>query len=32
MADFLLVVWVSLLIEITRLKWMMGGGARWQPG
>ena len=32
MTDFLLVVWVSLLIEITRLKWMMGGGARWQPG
>ncbi len=32
MTDFLLVVWVSLLIEISRLKWMMGGGTRWQPG
>ena len=32
MTDFLLVAWVSLLIEMTRLKWMMGGGTRWQPG
>jgi len=32
MTDLILVVWVSLLIEITRLKWMMGGGTRWQPG
>jgi len=32
MTDFILVAWVSLLIEITRLKWMMGGGTRWQPG
>jgi polysaccharide pyruvyl transferase WcaK-like protein len=32
MTDFLLVVWVSLLIEFTRLQWMMGGGTRWQPG
>src|ERR1700745_2244595 len=32
MTDFFLVAWVSLLIEITRLKWMMGGGTRWQPG
>jgi len=32
MTDFLLVVWVSILIELTRLQWMMGGGKRWQPG
>ena len=32
MTDFFLVAWVSLLIEIARLKWMMGGGTRWQPG
>jgi polysaccharide pyruvyl transferase WcaK-like protein len=32
MTDFFLVAWVSLLIEITCLKWMMGGGPRWQPG
>ena len=32
MTDFILVLWVSLLIEITRLQWMMGGGTRWQPG
>src|SRR6201997_24999 len=32
MTDFLLVAWVSILIEMTRLKWMMGGGTRWQPG
>src|ERR1700745_2919174 len=32
MTDFFLVAWVSLLIEITRLKWKMGGGIRWQPG
>ncbi|HEY6128483.1 MAG TPA: polysaccharide pyruvyl transferase family protein [Candidatus Acidoferrum sp.] len=32
MTDLLLVVWVSLLIEFTRLQWMMGGGIRWQPG
>ncbi len=29
---FSLVAWVGLLIELTRLKWMMGGGIRWQPG
>src|SRR6201987_534982 len=32
MTDFFLVAWVSLLIEIARRKWMMGGGTRWQPG
>jgi polysaccharide pyruvyl transferase WcaK-like protein len=32
MTDFLLVAWVSILIEMTRLQWMMGGGQRWQPG
>jgi polysaccharide pyruvyl transferase WcaK-like protein len=32
MTDFFLVAWVGLLIEITRLKWMLGGGTRWQPG
>ena len=32
MTDFLLVAWVSILIEITRLQWMMGGGRRWQSG
>jgi polysaccharide pyruvyl transferase WcaK-like protein len=32
MTDFLLVAWVSMLLEITRLQWMMGGGKRWQPG
>jgi len=32
MTDFLLVMWVSALIELTRLQWMLGGGKRWQPG
>src|SRR5262249_25501681 len=32
MTDFLLVMWVSALIELTRLQWMLGGGARWEPG
>src|SRR6266566_2908431 len=32
MTDFLLVAWVSFLIEITRLQWMLGGGNRWRPG
>jgi len=32
MTDFLLVMWVSALIELTRLKWMLGGGTRWEPG
>src|SRR5262249_34411128 len=32
MTDFLLVMWVSALIELTRLQWMLGGGTRWEPG
>jgi len=32
MTDLLLVMWVSALIELTRLKWMLGGGTRWEPG
>jgi polysaccharide pyruvyl transferase WcaK-like protein len=32
MTDFLLVAWVSALIEITRLGWMFGLGKRWTPG
>ena len=32
MTDFLLVAWVSTLIELTRLQWMMGRGKRWTPG
>src|ERR1700687_4454369 len=32
MTDILLVAWVSALIEITRLGWMLGLGERWTPG
>jgi polysaccharide pyruvyl transferase WcaK-like protein len=32
MTDFLLVVWVSALIEITRLGWTFGLGKRWRRG
>ncbi len=32
MTDFLLVAWVSALIEITRFGWMFGLGKRWMPG
>lgn len=32
MTDFFLVAWVSILIELTRLQWMLGGGRRCQPG
>jgi len=32
MTDFLLVAWVSTLIEVTRLGWMLGLGRRWTPG
>jgi polysaccharide pyruvyl transferase WcaK-like protein len=32
MTDFLLVAWVSVFIELTRLKWMLGRGKCWQPG
>jgi polysaccharide pyruvyl transferase WcaK-like protein len=31
MTDFLLVAWVSGLIEITRFGWMFGFGQRWTP-
>jgi polysaccharide pyruvyl transferase WcaK-like protein len=32
MTDFLLVAWVSMLIELTRLQWMLGRGKKWTPG
>lgn len=32
MTDFLLVAWVSALIEIRRLAWTFGLGRRWMPG
>ena len=32
MTDFLLVMWVSALIELTRVGWMFGLGKRWEPG
>ena len=32
MTDFLLVAWVSSLIEIRRFGWMFGLGRRWTPG
>jgi polysaccharide pyruvyl transferase WcaK-like protein len=32
MTDFLLVAWVSMLIELTRLQWMLGGGKKWTSG
>ena len=32
MTDFLLVMWVSALIELRRLGWMFGLGERWMPG
>ena len=32
MTDFLLVAWVSALIEMRRCGWMLGLGRRWQPG
>jgi polysaccharide pyruvyl transferase WcaK-like protein len=31
MSDFLLIAWVSALIEITRFRWMFGFGERWTP-
>jgi polysaccharide pyruvyl transferase WcaK-like protein len=30
--DFLLVAWVSALIELRRFGWMLGLGQRWVPG
>src|SRR5246127_4925548 len=32
MTDFLLVAWVSALIEVTRFGWMLGLGKRWRRG
>jgi polysaccharide pyruvyl transferase WcaK-like protein len=32
MTDFLLVAWVSALIEVRRFGWMFGLGKRWTPG
>jgi polysaccharide pyruvyl transferase WcaK-like protein len=32
MTDFLLVAWVSALIEITRMGWMLGLGRGWRRG
>jgi polysaccharide pyruvyl transferase WcaK-like protein len=32
MTDFLLVAWVSALIELRRFGWMLGLGQRWTPG
>ena len=32
MTDFLLVAWVSALIELRRFSWMFGAGKRWTPG
>lgn len=32
MMDFILEAWVSGLIEIGKLQWMLGKGQRWQPG
>src|SRR3974390_3225716 len=32
MTDFLLVMWVSALIEMRRFGWMFGLGKRWTPG
>jgi polysaccharide pyruvyl transferase WcaK-like protein len=32
MTDFLLVAWVSMLIELTRLQWMLGAGKKWAHG
>jgi len=32
MTDFLLVAWVSAMIEFRRFSWMFGIGKRWTPG
>src|ERR1035437_5130319 len=32
MTDLLLEAWVSSLIEVTRVLWMLGAGRPWQPG
>ncbi|HWP43663.1 MAG TPA: hypothetical protein VNO14_10540, partial [Blastocatellia bacterium] len=30
--DLALEAWVSALIEMRKLRWMLGGGNRWTPG
>jgi hypothetical protein len=30
--DLVLQAWVSGLIELSKLKWMLGSGRRWTPG
>jgi polysaccharide pyruvyl transferase WcaK-like protein len=30
--DLILEAWVSGLIEVTKLRWMLGSGRRWTPG
>jgi polysaccharide pyruvyl transferase WcaK-like protein len=30
--DLALELWMSALIELTKLKWMLGRGRRWKPG
>lgn len=32
MTDFLLVAWVSALIEMARMGWIFGRGQKWTPG
>ncbi|MBI2956288.1 MAG: polysaccharide pyruvyl transferase family protein [Acidobacteria bacterium] len=32
MTDLALMAWVSALIELSKLHWMLGGGRRWSPG
>ena len=32
MMDFVLESWVSSIIELKRIAWMMGSGNSWQPG
>ncbi len=32
MMDLALEAWVSGLIELTKLRWMLGGGQPWKPG
>lgn len=32
MMDFVLEAWVSSIIEMAQVKWMLGGGTSWTPG
>ncbi len=32
MMDFVLEAWVSSLIELNKLKWVLGSGQAWKPG